>query len=268
MPEGDTIHRTARTLHATFAGRTLTGLTSPLVALEAAAARAGVVGRGIVGVEARGKHLLMHLAGGFVLHTHLGMHGSWHVRRADSPRALGRGARLRLTAGDAVALCFGAPVVELLSESQVATHPSLVRLGPDLLAETFDAAAARARLLALADEELGVALLDQQALAGLGNVYKSELLFLCGLNPRRLVRDVDERALDALLATARELLRRNLGPGRRRTTPTPFASGLWVYERGGRPCRRCGTAIVRSLQGDVAQARPTRSTYACPRCQA
>lgn len=267
MPEGDTIRRTARTLHAALAERTLTGFASSLPAVEAAAGRLKIVGREIASVEARGKHLLVRFAGGPVLHTHLGMHGSWHLRRVGSARGEGRAARARLVTAEAVALCFRAPVVELLSPAQAVAHTALVRLGPDLLDDGFDAAAARARLRQRADDEIGVALVDQTVLAGVGNVYKAEVLFLCGVAPRKRVRDLDEGTLDRIVATAARLLRANLGPGLRRTTPSPAPDRLWVYGRTDRPCRRCGTPLTRIVQGGASTATLARSTVFCPRCQ-
>ena len=264
MPEGDTIWRTARTLQAALAGKTVVDLHSPLPAVAVAARRLEVVGRTVESVQARGKHLLIRFRGGAVLHTHQGMKGRWHLRRpgAAPPRRVAR-PRVVVTVDDAVATCHGAPVVEILSSRQAATHPALSRLGPDLLDPDFDPRAARARLRARGDAEVGVALMDQTALAGVGNVYKSEILFVAGVSPFVRVRDLDDEALDRVLATARALLQRNLGPGERRTTTAATAGPLWVYGRRGRACRRCGAAVRRVSQGEQA-----RSTYFCPGCQA
>ncbi len=264
MPEGDTIWRTARTLHVTLRGKAVVAFDSVLPAVAAAAKRLSLVGRSVEGVEARGKHLLVRFTGGSVLHTHQGMRGSWHLYRRDGPRRRPTSrARAVIETPDAVALCFLSPVVELLSPSEVATHPALARLGPDLLKPEFDPAQARRRLRERAHVQIGVALVDQTALAGIGNVYKSEVLFLCGVSPFARVGDLDDATIDRLVARAAELLRRNLGPGRRRTT-SPLAAGrLWVYRRSGQSCRKCGTAIARAVQGEQA-----RSTYYCPACQA
>jgi endonuclease-8 len=188
------------------------------------------------------------------------MRGSWRLARA----AGGAGAHPRAvieTAG-VVAACTLAPVVELLSRAQAAAHPALTQLGPDLLGAGFDPVAARRRLRARGETPIGVALMDQTALAGIGNVYKSEVLFLCGVSPRARVRDLDDGTIDRLVAKAGELLRRNLGPGPRRTTSPLSPLRLWVYRRSGEPCRRCGTAIERVVQGEQA-----RATYLCPACQ-
>lgn len=262
MPEGDTIWRTARTLHAALAGRTVIAFRSSLPAVAAAAERLQVVGRRVEAVEARGKHLLVRFAGGPVLHTHQGMRGSWSLKRAGSARSSPARACAAIETAEAVAVCALAPVVELLSAAQASAHPALVRLGPDLLAPGFDPAAAARRLRARGETPIGVALLDQTALAGIGNVYKSEVLFLCGVSPFARAGDLDGGALGRLVEKAGELLRRNLGPGMRRTT-SPLAPGrLWVYRRSGQPCRRCGAIVERAVQGEQA-----RSTYFCPTCQ-
>jgi endonuclease-8 len=138
----------------------------------------------------------------------------------------------------------------------------LARLGPDLLGEGFDPARARARLRACGSRPVGEALLDQSVLAGVGNVYKSEVLFICRVSPLDPVSALDDATLDRLVGEARRLLQANLGPGPRRTTSALSPLPLHVYHRGGRPCRACGSPIVRIVQG----LQP-RSTYLCPRCQ-
>jgi endonuclease-8 len=262
VPEGDTIWRTARTLHAALAGKTVVAFESSLPTVTAASRRLGVVGRQIEAVEARGKHLLVRFAGGAVLHTHQGMRGSWRLHRKTGVAHRPLSGRALIETADVVATCSLAPVVEVLSAAQAAAHPALARLGPDLLGPGFDVVAARRRLRARGDLEIGPALMDQSSLAGVGNVYKSEVLFLCGVSPFRRVRELDDAALDRLVARAGELLRRNLGPGLRRTTSSLAPGRLWVYRRSGQPCRRCGTAIERRVQGEQA-----RSTYFCPTCQ-
>jgi endonuclease-8 len=264
MPEGDTIWRTARTLHAALAGRSVTAFESPLVTVAEAARRQRLVGRRVGYVESRGKHLLVHFEGGCALHTHLGMRGSWHTYRVETPwRTPRRRPRVVLEAGDVVAVCFSPAVVEVLSAPELHRHPALTRLGPDALSRRFDPAVARARLQERGEIEVGVAVLDQTAFAGVGNVYKSEVLFLCGVDPFRLVAHIDQPTRERIVGTARRLLQRNLGPGPRRTTSSLSPQALWVYRRAGLPCRRCGTTIRRTLQG-----ADRRSTYWCPRCQA
>jgi endonuclease-8 len=167
-----------------------------------------------------------------------------------------------VSTAEVVAVCFGAPVVALLSPSQLRLHPGLRQLGPDALAPEFDPEQARSRLRERAELEIGVALLDQKAFAGVGNVFKSEVLFLCRTNPFLRVEALSEARLDALVRTAAAQLRRNVGRTARRTTTGLSPGNLWVYGRGGEPCRRCGTTVRRALQGEQR-----RSTYWCPRCQ-
>jgi len=261
MPEGVTIWRTARALHAALSGKAVLAFDSSLVAVAAAVRRLGVVGQTIEAVEARGKHLLVRFAGGAVLHTHQGMRESWRLaRRPGVARRPHAPARAVIETADVVAVCSLAPVVEMLSPAQAATHPALSRLGPDLLKPDFAPAAARRRLRERGELPIGTALMDQTALAGMGNVYKSEVLFLCGVSP--LARDLDDVTIDRLVAKGGELLRRNLDPGPRRTTSALSPLRHWVYRRSREPCRRCGTAIERVVQGDEA-----RSTYFCPACQ-
>jgi endonuclease-8 len=262
MPEGDTIWRAARVLHAALAGRVVTRFDARAVAVAAAARRLQLVGCAVDRVESRGKHLLFAFAGGVVLHTHQGMRGSWRLQPPGEVRGRALAVAVLETA-EVVAVCRHAPVVELLPERALFAHPSLARLGPDLLGPGFDPAVARARLRARGGRSpVGEALLDQVALAGIGNVYKSEVLFLCGVAPTTGVDTLDDAALDRLIATASRLLRRNLGPGRRRTTSGTSREPLHVYARAGQPCRVCATPIVRIVQGEQA-----RSTYFCPSCQ-
>jgi endonuclease-8 len=262
MPEGDTIWRSARTLDAALAGKTVLAFDSVLPAVSAAARRHGLVGQAVAGVESRGKHLLVRFASGAVLHTHLGMRGSWRLHRRTGARASLAAAGAVIEAADVVATCTRAPVVEVLSALQASSHPALVRLGPDLLETGFDAASAHRRLRERGSLEIGVALMDQTALAGIGNVYKSEVLFLCGVSPFARVRELDDATVERLVAKAGELLRRNLGSGPRRTTSALSPQRHWVYRRSRLPCRRCGAAIERRVQGEQA-----RSTYFCPACQ-
>jgi endonuclease VIII len=264
MPEGDTIWRTARTLSAALTGRAVTAFESSLPEVAARGRALRLVGRTVLDVESRGKHLLLRFGGGVTLHTHLRMTGTWHVYRPGSRwRASAHLARAVVRTAAYVAVCFAAPVVELLTAAELRAHGPLESLGPDLLAPDFDGARAREGLRARGPAPIGDALLDQTALAGIGNVYKSEVLFLCGVSPFRKVADLADEVLDRIVATAVVQMKRNLAGGLRRTTSGLEAQPLWVYERGGRPCRRCGRAIERRVQGALA-----RSTYWCPRCQA
>ena len=259
MPEGDTIFRTARSLRV-LEGVQVIGFSSSLPAVAAAALRLGVIGSRVESAQARGKHLLIRFSCGAVLHTHQGMHGSWRLQRANGAR---RGAaRAVLETSTWVAVCLRAPVVELFPAALEALHPSLRRLGPDLLAPGFDGTEAVRRLRERPELPIGVALMDQTSLAGVGNVYKSEVLFLTGISPFVPVGSLDAAALLRIVEEARRQLGRNLGPGLRRTTSGLAPRRLFVYRRAGEPCPRCGNPIEMLRQGEQA-----RSTYFCRSCQ-
>jgi endonuclease-8 len=271
MPEGDTLARIAAGLRPHLAGRTVTAARARVPGPQVQR----VVGATIADVLAAGKNLLIRFDNGLELRTHLRMRGTWHRYRPGEPwrRAPGR-AVLVLEVPGAVAVCFDAPVVELFETRAEAIHPSLGRLGPDLLDAAFDAEGARRRLRdpSRAATEIGVALLDQRALAGIGNVVKSETLFMERTDAFAHVADLDDATLDRLIATARRILiessARTRGPERVTTTDPvthrALAPGpLWVYRRAGRPCRRCGTLIRAASQGTDLP----RTTYWCPVCQ-
>ena len=269
MPEGDTLFRTAAGLRPYLVGRDV--LAARAQGPGAVPQVQRIVGKRIDAVESQGKNLLIRFDGGLQIRTHLRMNGSWHRYRPGERwrRPPGR-ARLVLEVDGAVAVCFDAPVVELFETRSEPLHPSLSRLGPDLLAPDFDAAEAHRRLRApeRADLEIGVALVDQRALAGIGNVYKNEVLWIEQVSPFARVATLDDATLERLVATARRLMRANIdarrGPERVTTAGDRGAPGsLYVYGRTGRPCRRCGTAIAVARQGTDLP----RSTYWCPKCQ-
>ncbi len=230
-----------------------------------------IVGREISAVESVGKNLLIRLDNGLEIRTHLRMNGSWHrYRPGERWRRPPSRARLVIEVPGAVAVCFDAPVVELFETRAESLHPSLSRLGPDLLAAGFDGAEAVRRLRApeRARTSIAEALLDQRALAGIGNVYKNEVLWLERASPFLAVADVDDDTLGRLVATAHRLLNANVdarrGPERVTTAGDRGAPGaLYVYGRTGRPCRRCRTPIAVTRQGTDLP----RSTYWCPTCQ-
>ena len=272
MPEGDTLYRIADGLRPYLAGRVVTAARARMPGPQVQR----IIGREITEVTTLGKNLLIRFDGGLELRTHLRMNGTWHRYRPGEPwrRSPGR-AVLVLEVPGAVAVCFDAPTVELFETRAEALHPSLGRLGPDLLSPDFDADEARRCLRApeRASMEIGPALLDQRALAGIGNVVKSEALYIEKVDPFAKVEDLDDATLNRLIDTARRILResaaRGRGPERVTTvdpvTRRPLAPGsLWVYRRGGRPCKRCGTLIKSARQGTGIP----RSTYWCPRCQA
>jgi endonuclease-8 len=273
MPEGDTLHRTADGLRPYLVGRPV---TSARTAGPGSLPQVGrVVGARVTDVEAVGKNLLIRFDNGLEVRTHLRMNGSWHRYRPGERwrRPAGR-ARLVLEVPGAVAVCFDAPVVELFETRAEAQHPTLARLGPDLLGPGFDpdgAAEALRRLRdpARASQAIAEALVDQRALAGIGNVYKSEVLFIERVDPWARVGELTDETLGRMIATARRLLVANAdrrrGPERVTTAGDRAAGGqpLWVYGRAGRPCRRCGTTVERRRQG----ASLPRLTFWCPRCQ-
>lgn len=260
MPEGDTLHRTAARLREALAGATLTEAASRArEGLDAAS----LVGHRLPGIESRGKHLLMHLDDGRCLHSHMGMTGSWHLYRpGEAWRKPAHRAALVLGTDGRLAVCFSPRTLQLLSATALRRHAQLARLGPDLLDPAFDTEAALARLALHAPTPLGEALLNQSVLAGIGNVWKSELLFLARLDPFAPVGRVEPARLEALLARARALMRRNLEGHRRRTRLGRDGPRLWVYGRSGEACLHCATPIRVRRQGDAG-----RSTYFCPQCQ-
>ena len=261
MPEGDTIFRAARTLEKALAGKRVTRFETGLAQLARVNDDAPLVGRMIHSVAARGKHLLMAFSGDLILRTHMRMNGSWHIYRPQEPWQRAR-ARLRVLVGteDFVAVGFDVPVAEFETARSLARVDDVRLLGPDLLAETFDVAEAKRRLLARGDTSVGEALLNQRVLAGVGNVFKSEVCFSVGVNPFSPVRGLTGAEVDGLLKTAEKFLRANILEGRadgvltytgmRRTTgrgdPT---ERLWVYGRSGKPCRKCATPIAFAKQG-------------------
>ncbi|MEA2622834.1 MAG: endonuclease [Chloroflexota bacterium] len=278
MPEGDTLHRTATVLRDVLAGR-------PVLAARGrpdGAALGRTVGSRVERVESQGKHLLIGFDNGLTLHTHLRMHGSWHRYRSGErwQRSPSRAVAVIEVPG-AVAVCFDAPTVELLDTRALALHPGLAALGPDLVAPEPDLAAAVARLSTpeRASMTVGEALLDQRALAGLGNVYRSELLFIERVDPFLPMERVSAEVVERLVATGARLLKANINDPSRITVPDalgaqPGAMGtvgprgprsrLWVYGRAGRPCRRCGTPIRSMMLGSELPRR----VYWCPICQA
>ena len=224
-------------------------------------------------VAAAGKHLLMTLSGGLVLRTHMRMNGSWHIYRpGESWQRSRRDMRIVLATAEFVAVGFNIPVAEWLRAGALHRHDELRRLGPDLLADDFDAAEAGRRIRERGDTPIADVLLNQRVMAGIGNVYKSEVLFACRVDPFALVRTLTDQQLSCLIATARKFLRANVSEGLaamttylgfRKTTGRDDPSGrLWVYGRVGEPCRRCGTAVKIGKEG-----RDARLTYWCPICQ-
>jgi endonuclease VIII len=262
MPEGDTIHRIARALAGELPGRRVDRLM-----LRDRGDVVDLVGRRVEGVEARGKHLLIHVESGWSLRVHLGMHG--RVTRRHVRERPPRGATAVLVSGDALYAVERAFTAETVRTAGLRSHPKLARLGPDLLADppAVDDAARRAAQPAYRPREIGDLLLDQRVAAGIGNVFKSEVLFECRVHPRTYVGDLTIDELTALFQVAARQLSENLATRRRTTVPLrrrprPSSARLWVYGREGKPCLECESPIERFLQGDMG-----RSTYVCSRCQ-
>lgn len=276
MPEGDTIHRSADALRSVLVGRVVLRFDLPR---HPSGIRPSV-GTTVVDVSARGKHLLVSFSDGLVLHTHMRMSGSWHLYRpGETWRRSPTNARVVIATEDAVAVCFSAPVVEVLDEAGVARHRILSSRGPDLTAagaadtatleSVVETAVERLRSSSDTDTEIGVALLDQQIASGIGNVYKSEVCHACAVDPFTPVRRITDDTLRALYRTASTMLAFNLDTVARTTVDTaasPRHGGglVAVYGRAGRPCRRCSPPpLIRSRR----QGEEQRSTYWCPSCQ-
>jgi endonuclease-8 len=277
VPEGDTIHRTAITLRRVLAGQTLTTCESELAVVD----DWQLPGRRVARVEARGKNLLIHcdpLAApapeqpakrpeelALTIWSHMGMTGAWHVYRpGEAWKKPVTQAKLVLHTPTFVVPCFSPKALELLGPQGLLRHPQLRDLGPDLLDPDCNFDEALDRLQGLAEVELGDAIMRQSAVAGIGNEYKSELLFLCRLDPFTRVAGFTREQLRSLLARARELMQINMtlrGPRRTRFS-LDRGSRVWVYERSGEPCFECGTSIRMRRQGALA-----RSTYYCGECQ-
>lgn len=254
MPEGDTIFRAARTLDRALAGRTVTRFDSVFSKLARANDDLRVAGRTVERVDARGKHLLIWFSGDLVLRTHMRMHGSWHIYRPGERWQRPR-ADMRIVIGTAEyeAVAFSVPVAELTSARGLERDSPVRDLGPDILAEGFDAADAVSRIQAMGETEIADALLDQHAVAGIGNIFKSESLFAARVDPFARVGTLSRDDVSRVLDAARRLMRASAIE-----RPAHFS----VYGRGRRPCLRCGTPISSAKQGEQA-----RLTYWCERCQ-
>lgn len=281
MPEGDSIYKIAAKLRPMFGGQTLVEIECELAAVDDWLLR----GRTVERIEARGKNLLIHCAPlvdvegkpdvrkpeqlPATIWTHLGMDGAWRLLERSAYARSNRHKRdpaIALHGPTHVAACYRPKHLAVLGPQSLLRHPMLARLGPDLLDPDADLDEALARLRRLGEVELGDAIMRQSAVAGIGNVYKSELLFLDRLSPFVAVGALEPSRLRALLERARALMRENVetrGPRRTRFDRNAPRERLWVYERSARPCYVCSTIIAMRRQGELA-----RSTYYCPRCQA
>jgi endonuclease-8 len=267
MPEGDTIFRAARTLDRALAGKQVVRFETPLAQLSRVDDDAPIAGRTVTGVRSVGKHLLVEFSGDLVLRTHMRMAGSWHIYRRGErwqrPRA---SMRVVVETADFQAVAFDVPVAEFRNARELARDPAVASLGPDVVAEGFDEGEAVRRLRERSALVIGDALLDQRALAGIGNVFKSEVCFAERVHPFTLVSALDDATLLRLVRTARRFLAMNVltssGAGMVTTRRADPSARLWVYGRAGEDCRVCGGPVVIERRGLQA-----RSTYFCPRCQ-
>jgi endonuclease-8 len=278
MPEGDTIYRAARALQKAIGGKTVTGFETGLAKLACVNDDAPLVGRVVEKVESRGKWCLIYFSGDHILATHMLMSGSWHLYRMGERWQMPRATmRMVIRTADWEAVGFNIPVAEFYTARALARSSQVPKLGPDILSESFTVKGGMARLIAYArenpDAEIAVVLLNQRVIAGLGNVYKSEVAFAAGVNPFRLMRTITPREMELMVDAAQRYMKANVADGRgegivtysgnRRTTHAmDREERLWVYRRQGQECRRCGAAVVMRKQGVQA-----RSTYWCPECQ-
>jgi endonuclease-8 len=261
VPEGDTVHLAGKRLRAALRGQLLVRgeLRHPRLVEH------DLAGRTVLDVASVGKHLFTRFDDGRSLHSHFRMDGSWHLYRPGmSWQRPAHEARAVLATADRVAVGFALHDLELLptaDEDRLVGH-----LGPDLLDPAWGdghAAEALRRFTARADHELGLVLLEQRVMAGVGNLYKTEVCFLLGVSPWTLVRELPDPA--AAIGLARELLLRNADrPEQSTTGELGWGRQHWVFERGGQRCRRCGSRIRTAEQGDGVYAR---IAYWCPRCQ-
>lgn len=261
MPEGDALYRFAAKVGGALTGKTIRGARAhgpgPVPQVHR------IIGVTCTGVRAQGKNLIISFENGLALRGHLRMYGTWHVYKPGEPWTKPEHqARLVLEVDDAVVVNFSAPVIEMLEERHLSQHRPIAGLGPNLLDDDvdLDEALRRLREPLRAEMTIGDALMDQRAVAGIGNIWKHETLFRCGINPWRRVSELSDEQLRELLEMARALLRASVGkPNALELTRRP---SLYVYMRPGQPCRRCHTKLLTARQGvDI------RFTTWCPKCQ-
>jgi formamidopyrimidine-DNA glycosylase len=258
VPEGNTVLMNARRLDDALAGRVLSLAELRVPSL----ATTDLTGRGVTEVRARGKHLLIRIEGGRTLHCHLRMDGRWRTYPAGH-HITDSQDHVRLVLGNDTSVCVGYRLHDIALVDTTHEHDLVGHLGPDLLGPDWDADEALRRLRDEPSTAIGEALLDQRKLAGAGNVYKTEICFLRGISPWTPVGDIDN--LHAVVDLSYRLLQANRNRYDHVTTGDDRTGHrVWVFERNGRPCRRCGTTIRAAWQGE-----PTREriSYWCPNCQ-
>ncbi|HEX5661013.1 MAG TPA: DNA-formamidopyrimidine glycosylase family protein [Polyangiales bacterium] len=273
MPEGDSLHRVAQLLAPKLVGQRLTGLTL----VRSAARTEALVGSPIERVEARGKNLLVHFAAGWSLHVHLKMNGRVRIYpRATAPKVPLSATSAVLDTAEHRVMVYTAPIARLLRTRDLIGDLHFRELGPDLLGDSFDLDEACKRLALHGQRPLGEAIMDQSVVAGIGNVWKSELCFNLRLDPFAKVGQFSDGELSGLLSLARTQMYDTVYRAKS-VIPDPFAGRgerkarldrrqgehvLSVYEREGKACYDCGTIIEMRRQGEQH-----RSTYYCPQCQ-
>ena len=274
MPEGDTIFRSARTLQRALGGKVVTGFRSMLPRLTRVHEDQPITGRTIESVTAQGKWMMIRFSGDLTLLTHMLMSGSWHIYRpGEKWFRKTYDMRIVIETADFVAVGFMTPIAEFHTEKSLAERKGLKSLGQDVLAEVFDESEAVAALRSRPELEVGDALLNQSLMAGVGNVFKSEVCFACGVHPFQSMYSVSMEEAAKLVHTSRKFLLANVTDksgdeivtytGQRRTTGRMRPQErLWVNGRDGMPCRKCGTMIEKQKQGVDA-----RITFWCPVCQ-
>jgi endonuclease-8 len=275
MPEGDTIFRTARALTRALAGKPITNFRSNYPLLTRFHDDTPLTGQTVDRVESRGKWMLTYFSGGGILATHLLMSGSWHIYRPGEPwQVPARHMRIVIENSDYLAVGFHVPVAQMHTARSIQRDRRIPQPQADLLRGEFDADAAMDRILARAREEVGDVLMHQEVLAGVGNVFKSEVCFVAGINPFCQVAGLSRSQVAELIATSKKLVAANLmedspdrivtyrGPHRRTTHRSDPSESLWVYGRRGEPCRRCGERVLSRMQGPEV-----RVTFWCSNCQ-
>ncbi|HVE62651.1 MAG TPA: DNA-formamidopyrimidine glycosylase family protein [Mycobacteriales bacterium] len=262
MPEGDTVWLAATRLREAFAGTVLTRTDFRVPRY----ATADLSGRTVREVVSRGKHMLTRIEGDVTLHTHFKMDGTWRLHRPDQRWSGGAEHQIRVVLANAdwVAVGYRMPVLDLLPTAE--EHTVVGHLGPDLLGDDWDLDEAVRRLRERPGREVGPALLDQRNLAGIGNLYKTEVLFLRGISPWTAVGAIDD--LPALVTLSYRLMMANRDRWAQVTTgDTRMGQNHWIFERQNKPCRRCGNRIRQAEQVEPEQPTYGRLTYWCPHCQ-
>jgi endonuclease-8 len=245
----------ARRISAAFEGREILAAEAPNPRSPLVRSAHRLAGHALDRVDTHGKHLTLHFSAELALHAHMGMSGGWYVYRPGQRwRRQRRSAWLVMNLGDLEVVEFGGPTLRLVRPAELARDTRLARLGPDILGGPDAVARAAANVHSARTLQLGVALLNQQLVAGVGNIFKSEACFEAGLDPWRTVEQFDPTQIQSLLEIAAAQMERGVETGRRPGR---------IYRRSGEPCLRCRGRIRSRGQGD-----DNRTTYWCPACQA